>query len=185
MAEYDRRPRSGKGDKDSNVLFQSVGQALSAWELLDSSLAELFDVIVVWRPRKLSNSAGFMAYSAVSTSEARIEMLRACAIRALNKYPSVLSTALGFINTSQHFRARRNDIAHGHAINAVEYGYFLAPNNVSARGWEKDGSAKYQWCSSDIEYYTDHFVSLTVQCHSLVAEVAKLTELDDGGKKLN
>lgn len=176
MADYDRRPRPQHGDEDTGILFASVGMALTAWELLDSALGEMFDVLVAWRPRKLSSAAGFAAYSAVTISEARIEMLRACAKSALSKYPEMTVEVLELLNTSQHYRARRNDIAHGHVANGGEFGFFLIPNNVSARGWEKDGSAKYQWASPDIEYYTQHYIELTKKCEMLVTEISKIIQ---------
>ena len=54
---WDVRPKSEMGDRDPNVLFAAIGQALTEWENVESSLAELFAVFVsargkstFWKP---------------------------------------------------------------------------------------------------------------------------------------
>jgi hypothetical protein len=174
VASYDRLPRPKVGDKDPTRLFASVGFALTHWERLESSLGELFDVMVSWLPRNQSNGAAHSVYCAVTTAEARIEMLRASAKCALKEYPSLLQNVTQLINTAQHFRARRNDIAHGRVIISARIGAYLIPNNVSNQAWAKDGAAKYEWSSSEVRYYADRYAELETECMSIVNTILEM-----------
>jgi hypothetical protein len=44
--DWDARPRAEKGDETPDCIFHAVGAALTAWERLESILAELFDLLL-------------------------------------------------------------------------------------------------------------------------------------------
>lgn len=174
MEEHDRRPNPAHGTVNVHDLWASVGAALTFWERLESSLGELFDVMVSGKARAESNAAAFAVYVSVSTAEARIQMLQASCVRALRNHKFERESTLAMIHSCQHFRARRNDIAHGMVVNLDEHGHFLVPNNVSGTKWGKDGSAKYQWGCDEIDYYTEIFRKLEDDCLRAVAVITAL-----------
>src|ERR1700694_302193 len=77
---WDIRPLSPSGDPDSKELFAAIGQALSEWENVESSLAELFAVLVSSRTKSPSLwSPAIQAYGSVIAFKSRCAMLRAAA----------------------------------------------------------------------------------------------------------
>lgn len=172
---WDVRRWGGQGDPTAENIFVQVGRALSHWELLESQLAELFDCLVSGAPSATeSNRAGFVAYREVKASSARTELLKAAIPRALMasrhlEPATVLAKKVG------EFGSRRNEIAHGMAVNLGEHGHCLAPSNLSASKWHSKGhmigQAKFQYAAADIEYYAVEFARLYDECGVLVGAI--------------
>src|ERR1700730_15826035 len=163
--EWDVRPRSGKGDETPDAIFHAVGVATTAWERLESTLAELFDLLLA-----SENRAAFKVYQSSKTSYAPMEMLRAAlpldrASYATNK------TLADFVSTVSEFAARRNEIAHGQVYNLAEHGYYLGPSNLIKRKWATHGAAKFQYVASDVQYYAEQFAALGERCNGLIKEL--------------
>jgi hypothetical protein len=162
---WDVRPRVKKGDAKSDAIFLVVGAAITEWERLESSLAELFDLLLA-----STNRAAFKVYQSSKTSNARGEMLSAAIPldRASDAENEELAT---FISTVNKFAARRNEIAHGQVHNLGKYGYYLGPSNLMKSKWAKEGSPKYQYVAADIYYYIQQFAALRKQCEVLIARL--------------
>lgn len=172
---WDVRPRCKRGDDTPEPIYLKVGEALTAWEHLESKLAELFDCLVSGAPSAMqSNRAGFCAFVAVKTSSARTELLQAAAPRALDGSKH-LAWAADFLSRVSHFGARRNELAHGMVFNLGEHGFQLGPNNTMPTKWHKKGqqagSATFQYGSADVSHYADEFSKLYAECLLLIEAI--------------
>src|SRR5262245_42389496 len=126
---WDVRPRQGKGNETPDPIFQAVGAALTVWERLESTLAELFDLLLA-----SENRAAFKVYQSAKSSHARKEMLLAAL--PLDRASGAENAELSeFISTIGEFAACRNEIAHGQVVNLGEYGHYLAPSNLMKGKW--------------------------------------------------
>lgn len=143
-----------------------MGCALTQWENLEAELAELFDIAIGGDRR-----AGFAAFSAVSSSSARTELLGAALPRALGDHPGILKRASALVEEVGKFGARRNEIAHGRVFDLMEHGFYLCPTNINPRKWTGTGAAKYQYRAEDISAYSADFVRLHGECAILVADI--------------
>ena len=166
---WDVRPRAAKGDADPTSILHAVGAALTAWERLEISLAELFDALV-----DSGNRAAHGAYTAVIVSSSRGEMLRAAIDRALRFDAAFQAKADGFAERVGRFAARRNEIAHGCAVNLGEYGFYFGPTSLLRRKWTKEGAAKFQYVATDIQHYAKSFMGLKDECDALTEEVKRV-----------
>lgn len=178
---WDVRPRKTAGDPAAGALYHNVGAALTQWESLESSLAELFDALVTNALSKMdSNRAAFCAFRAVTVSSARTELVTAAAPRALKDWTDLLETVVSFLGRVADFGSRRNEIAHGMVVSAGEFGFYLVPNNVNPRKWDKNGKAKYQYVAADIQHYLKHFTALRSECEELTSAVFARRSKDRG-----
>jgi hypothetical protein len=137
-------------------------------------LAELFDVLVAG---KSSNRAAFSAYISVVTSSTRTNLITATLPRALSSHLDLTDRIKNFVARVGNFNARRNELAHGMALNLGEYGHYLGPNNIMPRKWSSDGTAKFQYTSEDIKHYTREFQKLREECIELT-EAVILTDVN-------
>jgi hypothetical protein len=172
---WDIRPKSAQGDADSSAIFFSVGRATHYWEMLESSLSELFDCLVSGAPSAMqSNRAAHIAYAAAGSSLNKNDILRAVADFVL-RGANLLDDALGLIDEVRNFAPRRNEIAHGMVASLGEYGHFLIPNNTTLKKWhmkgQLEGHARYQYVSADIEHYIACFKGLELRCDALIVAI--------------
>lgn len=151
---WDVRRKADKGDQAAETIFQAVGYALTAWETLESGLAEIFDALLA-----SDNRAAFRVYQTVKTSSTRTEMLDA-AIPSTDASPELNADLAEFVAKVSKFGARRNEIAHGRVFNLGEHGHYLGPSNLNRHKWKLDGAAKYQYTSEDVSYYANAFMTL-------------------------
>lgn len=163
------------GDANANTIFVRVGAALTYWEMLESSLGELFDCLVSGATDDMkSNRSGIAAFTAVNSSSGRTQLIEAAVPRAL-KHSALLADATSLIAEVKEFGGRRNEIAHGRVVDTGEHGHYLAPNNTNPHKWhlkgQKAGAAKYQYMSSDIAYYAECFGALYLRCGDLIAAI--------------
>lgn len=163
---WDVRPRQQKGDDTPEAIYLQVGAALTAWETLESLVAELFDAIVAAQP---SNRAAFSAFSAVKSASARTELIEAAAAMAVPPSDPAHKDVGSAIEAFGKFGARRNEIAHGRVYNLGEHGFYLAPNNIMRHKWTPEGAAKYQYTAGDIAHYVDQFCELADRVEGLKA----------------
>lgn len=165
---WDVRPRSPAGSPTIAEVFVAVGAALTHWENLEAELAELFDIAIGGESR-----AGFAAFSAVSSSSARTELLSAALPRALSDHPEILERASALVEQVGKFGGRRNEIAHGRVFGLEAHGFYLCPTNINPRKWTGTGAAKYQYRAEDIVAYAAEFARLRDECDVLVGDIRK------------
>ena len=166
--------REPKGDPEDSTVYLAVGRALSRWEWLEATLAEIF---------KLLCNAEFdgaeRAYGSVVAFSGRRNMLDA----AFEVFPwrrkDDVKRFPKLVEQIQRFSARRNEIAHGNVmgigIQGENLGFYLVPasynSNKQYTVWDlMDASSaqrhmemtagKYAYTSAQINAYESHFLRL-------------------------
>ena len=71
LARWDRRSWPKRGDRSSRKLFAAIGAALTAWEYHESTLSDLFSMLVAGGKSIIARRA----FSAVRTFEGRLVTL--------------------------------------------------------------------------------------------------------------
>lgn len=134
---HEELPIRLRGSKTDEELFESVGYALSSWEVMDEQLGLLFSMLVGTG----GPGAASQAYGQISGFSNRISMIQAAAKAALYKKHDLRNEVLSFLRTVSHLAGKRNNIAHGivsryykHDSSGTKvYGYFLAPPRYNSR----------------------------------------------------
>ena len=174
---WDVLPKEPKGDDNINVLYAAVGRALSQWESLESVLGSIFA-----RLCQSDSEAPARAYGTIVSAKGRIDLLR----EAFACHPARKTVDLQglpkLLDHVGHFGSRRNEIAHGIAMNLAynhdDQGCFLCPARYNSKKHFSDTSktealnavpaptdlewmwGKYTYNSTQIGYYTARFCEL-------------------------
>lgn len=174
---WDILAKEDQGDNDIDVLFAAVGRSLSDWEILEGTLGQIFADLC-----GSQTEAPARAYGVVVSCAGRLDMLRevfGCFEHRRN--PDVAAFPI-FLNDVGRFGARRNEIAHGHAVSItsgrIHQGFFWCPSRYSSRktmssaarmelfeqrgseAWLAFGLGNYAYNSCQIDHYTEHFRDL-------------------------
>jgi hypothetical protein len=183
MAEYNPQhpwnplPKEPDGDLDTSTLFAAVGEALSTWEIMEGTLGQIFAGLC-----GSHEEAPVRAFGRVQSAGGRYDMLEeafdcSSAKRFLAAYdfPRLLKDI-------RCFSARRNEIAHGHALtwefNGTPKGAFWVPPSYnSKKHLSREQTARiepadelfalplvtglYAYNSRQINYYRDEFIKLS------------------------
>jgi hypothetical protein len=137
------RPQPHDGDDDANKIYAAVGFALSCWESLETSLADLF--IMLAEPYSISAIKILRCtYGAIGFNPGRRQAVEFAGELYFGKYWK--TTKRSFNRILSHIdRAsqRRDDIAHGHVVGFLSSqnglkpdtmdGFFLVPPRYNAR----------------------------------------------------
>lgn len=92
----------------------------------------------------------------------------------LTATPDFKDRLLVLVKAAFELSDRRNQIAHGMALNMGEYGYCLGPSNLQKTRWERDGqlgTAQYQYIGSDITHFAQQFTLLREEVNLLAADI--------------
>lgn len=137
-------------------------------------MAELADAV---RSKKAkpneSDRAAFFAFVDEASATRRIVFLKKMASE-LDATPDFRDRLLALVQAAFELSDRRNQIAHGMAINLGEYGYCLGPSNLQKNRWERHGQAgvaQYQYIGSDITHYAQQFALLQQEADQLAADI--------------
>lgn len=172
---WDVLPILSNGDPFPDKLFSEVGKALSAWEALDATQANVFSILVSSRA-----GAAEAAYGSIVSPASRAEMVLAAARRVLVKDDPLLPELETLIDRVGKLSGRRNDIAHGMVgqyrpltDDKTSLGYFLAPAFGNTRkNLSMDRVVemvnlnhlipmqrlhKYAYTAEQVAWYTAHF----------------------------
>lgn len=181
---WDIPPSPEIGDATEDIIFTSVGRALTRWEEFEAVFASLFLALI---DSEDNNAAASRAYGSVLTFRGRADMVRAAAEVHFSLFPDpeVERKFDAFVNElTNHACARRNEIAHGVVRSAatlitkddgtVARHYCLYPPYYAANknrlnrmdtnegglhvGWFE---AKYVYSSVEIDRFAEAFRALT------------------------
>jgi len=192
MNPWDVRNPS-KYEKDADVLYLSVGRALSEWESLEGFLAHYFRFFCGGPQRGL---AATLAYGSVVSFKGRAEMLRAAATGYFHEWidHSMKDRFFDLLKVANNFSPRRNEIAHGCALVAHFEGdikgqsleaslaarrWLLLPNSYSTTKnklipLEPDLVRRtlpaYAYSTAEIDHYAHHFQKLRRDAWQLVMD---------------
>lgn len=177
----------------SRDLYTAVGQALSAWEGLEGTLASLFAELC-----GAVDEGASRAYGVVSSSAGRLDMLK----EAFDCYPrrrhESLSTFTDLTKRIRLYGARRNEIAHGIVVLMADtekppHGHFLCPATYNSRKrlsraaiaetqnafapetWSpKAVVGNYAYTAAQVSYYRGRFWGLRFEAFDLLTAVQAL-----------
>jgi hypothetical protein len=178
------RPHAPRGDLEPKELFAAIGQALTEWEHIESSLAEIFAILVSAARKTTFWAPAIQAYGTVISVRGRCDMVRVAADACFNtrekkraKFEDRLS---GLINEVLEFSNRRNEIAHGHVTAILDIwegapprtrGYYLFPSMYNPKKFKFGGKATYTYMSSDVIYYRQEFTKLHLRLENFRFEL--------------
>jgi hypothetical protein len=173
---WDIRGPSPTGDESEEAMFVAVGRALSNWEHLEEDLADLFSFLV--GSQELVHDAGDPAsrvYGVVPTFNIRADMLDAAANVFFMNNPSAMLQReyKDSIAQCRRYAARRNEIAHGTSEFQGDRSYFLVPGYYNLRKNIDDGTPRYRYCSTEIQYYAERFAELASRIQKLFSDLPK------------
>jgi hypothetical protein len=80
------RAQASQGDREPNDLFAAIGASLTEWGLVESSLAEIFAILVSAARKSAFWSPAIQAYGTVISVRGRCDMVRVSG-RRLFQYP--------------------------------------------------------------------------------------------------
>ena len=114
------------GSSTADEIFLSVGRALSAWEVVQDGMQDLFCTLCKASPFALGR-----AFGVIESVPAKIDMMRYAARESLFGHKELLSRVEALLTEIINFNMRRNDIAHG-IVSLVskqdkQLGFFLIP----------------------------------------------------------
>lgn len=135
--DLDQKPRTVQGESDPNKLYLAVGCVLSAWEMLESSLAFLYCQLI-----ESGNYTAYRSYGWIQSPETRAHVL----CEALEHTVGHLhlrnwgDREIGIKFTSAYRQAstRRNHFAHGVVTGLAQDDgntaiFFLVPSHYSTK----------------------------------------------------
>jgi hypothetical protein len=169
---WEVRPQAEFGDRDPNDLFVAIGKALTEWENVEWSLAELFAVVVSARSKSVFWQPAVQAYGSIVSFNGRCEMLRVAGEAYFSTRKQRAHRADDFkklVNEAGHYAGRRNEIAHGKVSevywydsrkNAKSHGFYLIPALFNPKKVKKSTGMAYGYVSTDLLHYKQEFTKL-------------------------
>ena len=173
------------GESNHDLIFVSVGRALTSWE----SMLSLFSLAFI----DLVEIANYGLQRAIETQTSAItkaDMFLYASREILRENESLRVDAKSLANKVTRFNQRRNDIAHG-CVTQIEAtkngnvyieGYYLCPSSTDAKKhksiFEKFvdplDSWAYRWTTKQIDYYEDQFSQLGLEIVDFIKKLRAL-----------
>jgi hypothetical protein len=109
---WDRPPLARRGNRSEASLFESIGRALNAWEMVEAEMAHLYSAFITLERFDLASN---LAYGEPNTFPLRAAALQRSACPHFCRYPSqeIEGEFRRLITLAERYSVRRNDIAHG------------------------------------------------------------------------
>lgn len=200
--EWDRpyTPWFRDGDDDIRVVFAAVGEALTAWEELESFVANLF-ASLTGSANQMHLGPAIRAFGVVNSAKMRAQMLTLAAeafFRNLTLFfdddPSdaVVAASTEIRNVIKAYGGwsdRRNDVAHGVVRDADNPGdeefetpgapvtHLLYPSESNTKKWPALEPPHYNYNSEEILAFAEGFRSLRMRVEALIDAVEEINVL--------
>jgi hypothetical protein len=184
---WEIREPSPRGDPNPNLLFESIGRALTEWETVEGACAELFALFVLAPKRKPLHAPAVRAYGAVVSYQGRCAMIRAASDAYFqtrkDKKSAFQAKLKELIDRCLDYSNRRNEIAHGRVCvlygypvrkdtgKGKEIGYYLFPSFFNPKKYGLDMEVTYRYTSSDVIHYQQEFTKLFFRLHALRSQL--------------
>jgi hypothetical protein len=113
---WDIRPPSKIGESDDSMIFDAVGRALTEWEGVENTCAQLFAILVSANQRQAYLAPAVRAYGSIVSVQSKKTMLREAATSYFARRKAKSHFQKQIIDLlEEYFLAsnRRNEIAHG------------------------------------------------------------------------
>lgn len=164
---WDAPPFPKRGNKSPKALYQSIGQALTTWEYLEGTLANLY---AAFCEKEYFDDAANLEYGHEANFRSRFHNLKKAADRYFVRYPNQ-ETEGEFHELARHIEGyadRRNDVAHG----VVDYLHFI-----------RDRGGRYslltvpqEWCLIPPRFKGTKYIDPQTPAHVLTSrEINKFT----------
>jgi hypothetical protein len=173
-SEFWRRPpRQIKGNFAPAPIFLAVGEALSAWELVESEFANLFGILV-----ETESFAAVRAYGVITSTRTRQDMFEQAGSVFFRRHSSLVDEEKGFAKALSHYTNaswRRNELAHGTATyllhDTERDRTFLMPPDHNSNKVKLDFQVdvlnpEYAYTAEDILAFGDKFRTLRLRMRS-------------------
>jgi hypothetical protein len=172
-------PRQKVGARTEEELYFAVGFALSAWELVEEGLAELFALFIAASeagPASSGHEPAIRAYASVISFKSRQGMVGAAADAYFHKAgkDEPLKSQIGsLIDEIGGHAERRNDIAHGRVQLSPGEGFYLFPGLYNIRRRPIGQPLAYAYDASQVHFYGEGFrlLSQKLADHAIFAAV--------------
>lgn len=165
-------PKDAQGESDPEVLYASVGRALSNWEFLQFSLAFLFTAC---------SGAAFpypimRAFGQSMLVTAKLDMIQYAADASLVREKALLERVKNLVSSIRGYNDRRNDIAHGVVQIFAPSAYYLLPTAGTSRKYPVYDGVEfplpaYCWNATQINRYAKAFQKLDKECSALTVDI--------------
>lgn len=181
--------RFESGDSSTAITYESVGRALSKWELFEGEMADLFAALVGAHPDSLP---AVRAYGSVQSFRGRADMVESAAEAFFILYPNpeVEKQLTAVMVMARGFADRRNEVAHGVVREPVwddgkrGAGLFPATYSTTKNRMVIPGELilrvpmpKYAYTSEEINRFNQGFHSLYLDITRVHWDVAEHREI--------
>lgn len=195
---WDRPPSRKDGDTGLDGIFRVVGMALTAWEMAEQALADLYLVLAEADGAATANAIA-RTYGSIESNTGRRNAITSVAEVYFHPHFSEDYVSRPFNELLTHIRnasKRRDDIAHGitQRIGAstkegyIIYGCFLLPvdyNNSRTNAFANRSvtdpdfpfnfmRGHYRYTSEDILSFAEKFSALRLAIHRFCGQVRKI-----------
>lgn len=169
---WDRPDPEPVGDNDPQPTLAAVGSALTSWESMEETLADLFTLLL-----RAEAQTARAAYRSIIAHNVRRDAIGAVISVYDFTTPDDRARAVDFINRVGKLSGRRNDIAHGVVTGIthdnVSKGYYLVPSNYNTAkaGAHAALTGKYQYTSNQILQFSQTFRNLQHEIFNVLAKL--------------
>lgn len=178
MQIFQEFPIALKGTKTAEEIYQSVGKALTHWEILEDSMAVLFNKLS--RPQSLSSVSQriYLSETAPSSRRKLIKTAASAYFEFFENRELELKTN-EIIKIYESGSNRRNEIAHGFVAGHINpnkegfSGYYLGPHFNSIRKRDRKFRPKYLITNNEIEIFVNDSNSIRGQVNEIQYEIVE------------
>jgi hypothetical protein len=178
-----------RGDFEPDTLYAAVGRALSAWEMMEGILANVFALLC-----RAEFEGAVRAYGAVAAFSGRKSMLEEAFACFPDRGKDGVKELPALLAKIQQFSGRRNEIAHGvvwyFSANQKSLGNYLVPATYNSRK-RISGEAymalhpmtnelpwhvalRYAYIGAQVDYYREQFFHLTTEAMAVADALGAL-----------
>jgi hypothetical protein len=180
--EIPEAPAPEAADENIAAVYAAVGAALSAWERMEESLAQLFSIFIGLHSGSI---AAERAYGSVSSFVSRRVMIEQAAEVYFRDHPDAKSQAVfdDIVELAEGFYARRNDIAHAKAMSFLrqadgKFIFLLWPAFYNSNKVNWRGTAKFVYNSMMIAGFTNAFDEIAQKVRELTRQIEERHALE-------
>jgi hypothetical protein len=167
-------PAARAGDADAGKIYHAVGLALSRWEILEVALSYLCGAILQAKPGAESTS-----YRKAAPGQPRLRLIEGALEAQRAAMPGPLHAEIAAFLDSEiaPLAERRNEIAHGTAVQAERGHYLVAPGYTPHKlQWRRVPVATdafpfrrlaYAYTAAQVTDYGEHFFECSRRCFQL------------------
>lgn len=172
-------PMKPRGETSCEQIFEAVGRALSRWEWMEYWASQLYAYLLG------SDSRGAeIGYGALIAFSQRKELLIGAEKAFRFRIEAPFNCVPDLIRQIDKFSPRRNEIAHGMAVEVKGCGIYLAPAWYNSTKFPKldgrlqtpefnDGAGRYVYTADQITFYGEQFMRLGWSANTVTLQIMR------------